>query len=319
MSGFIVVTLNWNGKEVLPEMVRSLSGQVRELDGRLLVFDNASTDGSDTAVEEEFGDMPWFSMVRSPVNLGFAAGANRAVRGLTEEIVVLANSDTVFPPGSLQALLEGLGRHPDAGLAGPRLLWPDGTLQPSQRDYPFPGPLLTEHVPLLGRLSAKRDPHRREKMVDWMVGAVMALRRRAFEEVGGFDESFFFYHEETDLQYRLSAKGWESWFIPSSEVVHVEGAAARQRFGRETYLRYIPQKIRFITKHGTPGAATIFRIYMSALQVTRAILGLLVPGKRRDDIRFTLPYCRKALRLLYAGERGSEAEEAADDPPSATR
>jgi len=319
VTGFIVVTLNWNGREVLPAMIRSLSQQLPELGGRLLVFDNASTDGSDDLVEEEFGDKTWFSIVRSDVNLGFAAGANEAIAGLTEEVIVLANSDTVFRPGSLLALLQGMERHPEAGLVGPRLLWPDGTLQQSQRDFPFPGPLMAEHIPFLGRYTAKSSSHDTERRVDWMVGAVMTLRRRAFEEVGGFDESYFFYHEETDLQYRLYEKGWESWFIPSSLVVHVEGAAARQKFGRETYLRYIPEKIRFISKHGTPGAATIFRIYMLALQMTRALLGLVIPVKRRSDIRFTLPYCLKAMRLLYGAMGTSESGESMNSRSTVTR
>ncbi len=299
MSGIAVVTLNYNGAAFLPAMIRSVARQVEECGAVFLLFDNGSSDGSPGDAEREFGALPWFSLVRSRVNLGFAAGANEAVRSLDADIVVLANSDTVFPPGSLKSLLDGLGRHPRAAVAGPRLLWPDGTLQPSQRDFPFPCALVAEHIPLLRRRSSKHSDHATERRVDWLVGAVLAIRSGAFAEAGGFDTDYFFYHEETDLSYRLSRMGWETWFVPSSEVVHIEGGSAVALYGRDTFLRYIPAKIMFLRKHGHPGSLTAFRLLMSAIQVTRAATGTLRPALGRADARFTPGYCRRALLALW--------------------
>ncbi len=298
----VVVALNWNGMEVLGDMISSLAPQLEGSDARLLVFDNASEDGSDLAAESEWGAAPWFELVRSERNLGFAAGVNAAVDMTDEPVAVIANNDTVFLPGSLGELLAGLDRHPRAGLAGPRLLWPDLSLQRSMRDFPFPGSLIAEHLPLLRRRAAKWSPHDREVPVDWMVGAVMAVRREAFRSAGGFDEDYFFYHEETDLQYRMSREGWERWFIPSSEVVHVEGASARKLFGSDNMLRYIPGKLRFLEKHGRTGSRTLFRLYMTLLQTARMTAGLVLPARRARDARFRADYCRRALALTWRGE-----------------
>ena len=294
-----VVTLNFNGAAFLRPMVESLAPQLPSARARLIVFDNGSSDGSDRQVEEMFGSEEWFSVVRSPVNLGFAAGANAAMAGLDEEIVVLANSDTVFLPGSLSALLDGLRRHPGAAMAGPRLLWPDGSLQPSMRDFPFPWALLKEHLPVLSRSSAKHSDHASERRVDWVVGAVMAIRTEAFRRVGGFDTDYFFYHEETDLQYRFRKAGMDVWFIPGSEVVHIEGGSASALFGRETTLRYISGKLRFLRKHGGPLDAMCFRLLMSVMHLGRAAAGIVRPRKAAEDSRFSRGYCSKALMELW--------------------
>lgn len=280
-------------------MIESLEEDVARLGGELLVFDNCSTDGSQNAVESRWGDCPWFRLVRSGENLGFAGGANRAIADLHSEIIVLANSDTVFLPGSLEVLLETVESDNRHGIFGPRLLWPHGKLQPSMRDFPFPGALLKEHLPVLRKRCAVNDSHEKAREVDWLVGAVMVFRRAIFAEAGGFDQEFFFYHEETELQYRLGRMGYRSYFVPDSRVIHLEGASARQKFGNTTYTKYIHAKIKFLGKHGYTGSVALFRVFMGLLQWCRLAAGLVLPGLRRRDIRFTFSYCRTALKELF--------------------
>jgi GT2 family glycosyltransferase len=299
LRSFAVITLNWNGLEVLPAMVKSLAGSVEELHGRLIVFDNGSTDGSEMIVYDRWGNKNWFSLVRSPENLGFAAGANRVIQNTDAEIIVLANSDTMFLPGSLRILLEAAENHTEAGVIGPKLLWPDGTLQRSLRDFPFPGSLFAEHFPVPGRHCAVKRPHTEEQKVDWLVGAVMVFRKDIFVDAGGFDEDFFFYHEETELQYRLALQGYHSLFVPLAEVIHVEGASARKRFGEKTYLKYIQAKLKFLRKHGYTGSSALFRLFMGFLQGYRLVAGFLNPSLRGKDIRYTASYCKKAFHELF--------------------
>ncbi len=284
-------------------MIESLADSVEELSGELIVFDNNSSDGSDRIALEIWGEKNWFTLIKSSENLGFAGGANKAINDIDAEIIVLANSDTVFLPGSLQALLEAVDRHPEAGVIGPRLLWPDGTLQRSLRDFPFPWKLIREHIPLLGSRSAVHDPHVAEQRVDWLVGAVMVFKKDLFEKIHGFDEDFFFYHEETELQYRLFKEGNDSFFIPSAEVIHIEGASARKMFGRETYLKYIQAKLKFLRKHGYTGSIVLFRLFMGLLQGCRLLAGYLRPALPGRDIRYTAPYCRKAFHELFRRNR----------------
>ncbi len=127
----------------------------------------------------------------------------------------------------------------------------------------------------------------------------MVFRRDVFLESGGFDRDFFFYHEETELQYRLTRLGYPSIFIPAAEVIHVEGASARKKFGKTTYTRYIQAKIKFLRKHGYKGSIALFRAFMGVLQGCRLILGFIIPGLAKRDIRFTFYYCRKALAEVF--------------------
>lgn len=295
----VIIVINWNGKDVLPEMIRSVEAQIVGTGSRLIVFDNASTDESDVIVEREFGDRHWFSIIKSDSNLGFAAAANRAFKSVNDDIVILANNDTVFLPGSIKGLETFLIEHDNAGFAGPRLLWPDGTLQSSQRDFPFPMKLIREHIPFLKRKSAKYSLHDTEKKVDWLVGAVQAIRRSAFEQIGGFDEDFYFYHEETDFQKRLWNAGWEVWFTPSSEVIHSEGVSASKKYGNKLYyLRYIPAKLILLKKHSGSGSVIVFRIFMTLLQIGRMIIGYLHLSNSKD-IRFSPYYCTEAIKLCW--------------------
>ncbi len=307
-----VITLNWNGRAVLNNMIESLVPQIEEVDARLIVFDNNSTDGSDKKALEKYSQFDWFTLEKSEKNKGFAAGANKVIKNIKDDVIVLANNDTVFLPGSLNALLSALERHPKAGVVGPRLLWEDGKLQPSMRDFPFPEELIREHLPIFRKKSAKHSGHGQEITVDWLVGAVMVFRRDVFMKVNGFDEEYFFYHEETDLQYRMHTKGFDTWFVPSAEVVHFEGVSARQKFGNETYLKYISEKLRFLEKHGYKGAVAEFQILMFTLQIFRMLTGAVNPKKKAEDIRYSCAYCRKAISYLfckYNSERNGVEEK----------
>lgn len=284
-------------------MIESVVDSVDNLRGKLVVFDNGSVDGSDRMVQDRWGKNRWFSLVRSSENLGFAAAANKAIRDIEADVIILANSDTVFLPGSLETLLESVERYPDAGMLGPRLLWPDGTLQRSLRDFPFPGRLIAEHIPFFSRRSAVNRVHDAEHEVEWFTGAVMVFRKDTFLKIGEFDEDFFFFHEETEMQYRLFLAGHPSVFIPSAEVIHTGGFSAEKMFGRETQLKYIQGKLMFLEKHGYTGSTGLFRLFMGFLLGYRLIAGHLCPGLPRREIRYTVSYIHKAFHELCRRKR----------------
>jgi hypothetical protein len=140
-------------------------------------------------------------------------------------------------PRALEALARYLDDHPEAGIVGPRLLNPDGSLQRSC--FPFPSPMrpplqtdpigrLVGRVPGLGEWSFATWSHDRVRVVPWVTGAALVIRRRAFDDVGGFDESFFMYAEEIDLCYRAKQRGWETHFAPVADVEHSGGCSTHQ-------------------------------------------------------------------------------------------
>ncbi|MBN1435211.1 glycosyltransferase family 2 protein [Candidatus Fermentibacterales bacterium] len=300
-NALTLAVVNHNGGSVLPDMLSSVREEVISNGWKLILFDNGSSDGSDRAAEQAYSSEGWLRVLRSPVNLGYAAAVNRALEGVDTSCAIVANSDTAFPCGALEGLVRFLESRPSAGAVGPRLLWPDGRLQSSLRSFPFSPRLVLEHLPLLRRLTPKHSSHDEPRTVDWFVGAVIALRLEAFRSVGGFDEAFFFYHEETDLFYRMWKAGWEVWFTPAVEVTHVGGATAAAVYGRDgCYLRYIPAKLLFLRKHRGPLFRLCFRLAMTGLQVSRMLAGLLLPRMRRKDSRFSPGYCREAVSLLWS-------------------
>jgi GT2 family glycosyltransferase len=225
-----VVVVNFNTHDRLRECLRSLSSEPTSL---VIVADNGSTDESVRMVEREF---PWVIVDVDATNPGYGAAANRAIRRCAPRHVLVLNSDTRVQPDALARLQGYLDEHPRAGVIGPRLTDEDGTLQRSC--FPFPslfrrsltdGPMgiLATWIPAL------REPlatwaHHEPRVVPWVMGAAMVLRREAFDAIGGFDESYFMYAEETDLCYRLKAAGWETHFTPVTDVVHAGRASTDQ-------------------------------------------------------------------------------------------
>ena len=184
---------------------------------------------------------------------------------------------------------EYLEAHPRAAVAGPRLVNPDGSLQVSCFPYIGTFQLMLEKTPLgrwLARIPAVRDrwllchwPHDRPRAVPWVLGAAFALRREAFEAIGGFDPSFFMYSEEIDLCYRLNAAGWEVHFAPVTTVMHVGGASTGQRRPEMAVRRVASSKL-FYRRHysrlraaaleGMIGAAMLARLLRDGLRLAVA-------------------------------------------------
>jgi N-acetylglucosaminyl-diphospho-decaprenol L-rhamnosyltransferase len=218
-----------------------------------IVVDNASTDGSPEMVASDF---PEVDLVRAP-NEGYGAGANVAVRHAKTPYVLLLNSDTRLHTGALAALVAYMDSHPRVGMVGPQLVNPDGSLQPSI--YPTPSPMaeltrwtslsvIVRGIPSLRRKYFVDWPHDRAAPVGWVTGAALAIRKEAFDAIGGFDTSFFMYSEEVDLAYSLEKAGWEVHFAPVATVTHF-GGASTEAYRAEMLARLYASMHHFYRKH----------------------------------------------------------------------
>lgn len=220
-----VVIVSYNSRELLRSCLASIDPEQAE---EVIVIDNASTDGSDMMVMQQF---PRVRLIRSE-NAGYGTAANRAIASCSSRYALLLNSDTTLHPGTLQALCDYLDQHPQAAIVGPKLLNPDGTHQPSCFRYPTPLQTLLRETSLsrFGTDNSSSGSRQGVQVVPWVLGAALAIRRSAFDSVGGFDRSFFMYFEEVDLCYRLDRSGWQTHFLPSATVTHIgAGSTRRQR------------------------------------------------------------------------------------------
>ncbi len=299
-----VAIVSFNTREHLDTCLASVGP---EAPMQTIVVDNGSSDGSIELVRSRY---PRVVLDVAPANRGYGAAANRAIARCGAPYVFLLNSDTVLAPGTLAALAAYLDAHPRAAIVGPRLRNPDGSLQVSC--YPFLGTFQsflekTALAPVLARVPVLRDryllvhsTHDRPRVVPWVLGAALAIRRSAFEAVAGFDESFFLYAEEVDLTYRLKAAGWEVHFAPVADVVHAGGASTR-RYRGEMVAQRTESAIRFYRRHYSPTRRArliaVIRAAMAARWLRDSIrLRLEGDGARRAWLAENLTAWRRVLR-----------------------
>lgn len=198
---------------------------------RVTVVDNASSDHTVRLIESEF---PSTDLIVSDSNLGFSVATNRAAARGTAEFLLILNPDVALDPDTLAVLVERLAGEPEIGIAGCRLLLPDGSEDhAARRSFPTPMSALSHFAGLSRR---KRVPESMKAYlapgaasggaVDAVNGALMLVERERFETVGGFDESYWMYMEDLDLCWRFRERGWLTWFEPSVEAIHVKGASS---------------------------------------------------------------------------------------------
>ncbi|HET8653216.1 MAG TPA: glycosyltransferase family 2 protein [Gaiellaceae bacterium] len=280
MRDVSAVVVTYNG---LPHVERALES-VAGLE--TVVVDHGSTDGTVELVRDRFPDV---RLVRQE-NRGLAAGWNRGIRETGAPYVLVLNSDAWAVGDAADRLARFAEGIPRAAWVAPRLLNPDGTLQPSVRGFPTPWRLATEYL-FLRKLAPRSRVlnafygagfrHDEVREVEFAKAAAFLLRREAFDEVGPFDEAFFLFSEETDWSYRARAAGWRTLFYPEAEVVHVGGASWR-RESAALFREQVRGHLRFLLKHrGARAAERARRVMLAGLRVR----SLVFRGERRAVYR----------------------------------
>jgi len=187
--------------------------------------------------------------------LGFAANLNAGLALTGGDAVLSVNPDTIPEPGAVAALRTFMEEHPRAGVVGPRMVFPDGSLQPSRRRFPTVIGTIVRRTPLRKVVSQRRHFHLDEAppagpvQVDWMLGGFLLLRRSMLDELGGFDPAFRLYGEDIDLQYRAHKAGWERWYVPAAVVHHEHQAETDRRWLTRRTLWHWRGIVRFVRKH----------------------------------------------------------------------
>ncbi|MFZ0666098.1 MAG: glycosyltransferase family 2 protein [Acidimicrobiales bacterium] len=248
-------------------------------------------------------------------NLGYGSGANRGAAACTAEFVLVSNPDIVFEPQTLGRLADVLRARPDLGIVGPRVNEPDGTRYPSARR--FPSLLEGAGHALAGLLAPNNRFTRRYRMVnletqspespessesltevDWVSGSCMLVRRKTFEELGGFDESYFMYGEDVDLCWRAHRAGWGVAYVPGASVTHVGGFSTRQ-----TPYRMIAAHHRSTLRFASRTLAGPKRLALPGIALALSV-------------RFAMAVVREPFRKQSGGQPGGQSAERQGRPPA---
>lgn len=236
--GILVVT--HNSVDTLREFFAAQVGVARALNVPLLTIDNASDDGTVAFLEQHAGGNANVDVLLNPTNRGYAAAVNQGFDALPGRDVLVINPDiALFDVAQLRSLTETLANNPRAAVVAPRLLSTDGSRQASARRFPC---LLAMagHSSVAIRFGPTQratqtylelPPNDRTTKVDWVIGAAMLIRRDAFDAVGGFDERYFLYLEDTDFCLRCAQQGWETLYVPHTALRHVHSRASNHARG----------------------------------------------------------------------------------------
>jgi len=259
-----VIIVNYNTAELLERCLTSLASQ-SDIIYEVIVVDNASQDNSQDMVRTRF---PRIRLIANKRNLGFSRANNEALKSCTGQYVYFLNPDTEVRPGALRAMTEFMESHKDIGLAGTRIINPDGSDQSS----------VEKHYP--GERHAKQELKGLTGDIAWVLGASMIGRRSIIENLGGFDEQFFLYGEDQDLCLGARKAGWAIGLIPDAVVVHWGGQSERNNLPVEVWKKKFKAETVFFEKH-YPKKAVVAIQRANLIQALWRILTL----------RITLPFC----------------------------
>ncbi len=237
-----IVITSYNTRDLLRTCLRSVYASQGDFAFEVCVVDNASSDGSAEMVAAEF---PQVHLIANAENVGYPSANNQGLEafGFTDQptnqpaFALLLNPDTELPPDALARMLDFMAEHPDAGIAGPRLVLADGSLDLAcRRSFPTPEVAFYRLVGLSRLFPRSRrfgrynltylDPDQVAE-VDSVVGAFMLVRALAIAQAGLMDGQFFMYGEDLDWAYRIKTAGWKVYYNPAVTVLHIKRAATR--------------------------------------------------------------------------------------------
>jgi exopolysaccharide biosynthesis polyprenyl glycosylphosphotransferase len=255
------VVVTHESRQEIEACLRSLRAAAEEVDLEVIVVDNASTDGTPELVAEAF---PEVRLIRKARRGGFAENCNIGAVAAAGRHLLMLNPDARLRPGAARALVRHLERHPDVGVVGPRLVYPDGRPQAGARRFPTVRATLVRRTPLrlvLRNSAAERDHLAQsdtvvECDVDWMLGAAVLIRGEAFRELDGFDDGYRLYCEDIDLCWRLHQLGWRVRYAPGIVVEHALGELTRRRFFTVRTWWHVRSMVRFVRLQGLPVTRT---------------------------------------------------------------
>jgi N-acetylglucosaminyl-diphospho-decaprenol L-rhamnosyltransferase len=284
-----IVIVAYNSVDVLGGLLDSLPAALGRISAEVLVVDNGSSDGTAEFAERHGG----CRVIRSS-NVGYAGGINLGVRlAQRSEAILVLNADVRLHEGSVPLMMKVL-QQPGVGIVAPQVRSPTGGVEPSLRRAPSllrAMGLSRTGMPIFSEYITKPSDYASPRTVEWALGAVLLMSRKCYETLGGWDESFFLYSEETDFSLRARDAGLLTRYEPSAVAVHIGGASGRNE---RTHAMHIVNRVRLYRR--SHGAVTSWCYYLVTLthevswivrgrrESVTSVAALLSPSRRPREI-----------------------------------
>ena len=306
-----IVIVAYNSAAWLPRCLAPILAQADDVDGlEVFVVNNASPDSSAAVVRQGF---PTVRLIDSPKNVGFGAGCNLALAKASGRTLVMVNPDCEIRSGTLRAFVDHFRASPKSGAAGGRLTYGDGSFQDAAFRFPSLAQVFFDVWPINWRLTQSRLNGRYPRAhdatafpCDFVLGALMAVRREAYEATGGFDPAYFMYVEEVDWCRRLGTQGWEVWHLPGAVATHHAGQSTRTVAGR-MFVELHRSRLRYYRRHWAPIAVAAARAITWVGCWTRARRARRDGGPDADAV---IRACHEVMRMVAPG--GNPTDHRAD-------
>jgi GT2 family glycosyltransferase len=314
-----IIILCWNDLKVIGDCLRSIYATTHSIEFEVIVPDNGSTDGSIEFIRKNY---PQVRMIENGKNLRFAKANNVGIRASQGEYVLILNPDTIIHEGTLDKIVPFADQHPEAGAFGCRVLYADGSYQDCIRPFPSIRSewIAALHLGALAHLSDWFQPGEyvdwkgdTERTVGWPAGCFILFRADLLKRLGGFDEQFFYYHEDMDLCRRVWGAGHTILYTPSVSITHLGGQSTSKRFPPIAFALdgQITRYLYYYKHYGPRGARQARRVSLVSLLLRRighGILQAVMPTENRKarlehlQILFTWNLRVDPVRLVEHGE-----------------
>jgi hypothetical protein len=272
---FSIIIPTLNSRDTLLRCLEAVFSS--QIECQVFVIDNGCRDGTSDAVRDRF---PRVSLIRNETNQGFARAVNQGLQKSQGRYLCILNDDAVLEPDTLSRLGRFLEERADAGIVGPQLVHADGSLQnsidniPGLADQFLNKSLLRALAP--GRYPSKRQVYEQPVAVESIIGACMVLKRDVLQKLGGLDERYFVFLEETDFCLRARQAGFTTYFYPAARVRHDQGMTGTKRAPHRTKVEYLQSMKTFLRLHrgGLVAGLYVFGLALKTLvQLIAALIG----------------------------------------------
>ena len=281
-----LIVVSFNTRDLALDCLASVYETIKGISFEVWLVDNNSTDGTVGAVRKAYPDV---AIIENKENLGFAAANNQALRQMNGRYALLLNSDTVLTGGAVRELYKFMESALEAGMACGQLLNQDGSKQNSIASFPSLLTLLANETALRilmpHRFPSKRRDYASPIKVDSGIGACLMVRKEAIDDVGFFDERYFFFFEETDWAYRMKRDGWIVYFVPFARIFHAQGKTVGS--GVNSRIMFYGSRYAFFKKWHRYSYPLIYSIVFLRLLVNAVLsfIGLLFTLGFEESIR----------------------------------
>lgn len=310
-----IIIINYNTKDLIVQCINSISMGLENTDilsYEVIVVDNASIDGSSEMVRKKF---PTVSIIQNSVNNGYAYAVNRGIKSTSGEYILLLNSDIIFTYNCLFSMLNYMRDNARTGIVGPQLIYPNGNWQRSYGSIPSLGKIILDVFfisfmsgkirNLLRKLGYKFDT--KPKSVGYIDGSSMLIRRELVQEIGYFDERFFFYAEDADFCFRAHKKKWDIVFIPQSQIIHIRGASSVKKEQNLFSIQLAKANLQFFEKHYNRISLWIYKVLTCLHFFVRFIKNwiqlvlIFISGEKRKKSKYIkkVELLRKLIAFIF--------------------